>query len=139
MTWATASVIGPVLGGVFTGMADWGWRFCFIVNIPVGFTAILGLCLFLHLESPTIGLVEGLKRVDWFGTIFIVVGVVLFLVGLEFGGIDHPWGSPIIVCFLTFGIAFTIGFIIIEWKCAKFPIMPLRFHPPPAASKSLLH
>jgi MFS family permease len=68
MTWAVASAIGPVLGGVFTGMAGWGWRFCFIINIPVGFVGILGLYLFLHLQSPTISLMEGLKRVDWLGT-----------------------------------------------------------------------
>jgi MFS family permease len=67
MTWAAASAIGPVLGGVFTGMSHWGWRFCFIINIPIGFIAILGLYLFLHLQSPTITLASGLRRVDWLG------------------------------------------------------------------------
>ena len=61
----------------------------FIINILVDFTAILGLHLFLHLESPTIGVVKGLKWVNWFGTIFIIIGVILFLIGLEFGGIAH--------------------------------------------------
>ncbi|KAF8544275.1 major facilitator superfamily domain-containing protein [Trichophaea hybrida] len=126
MTWAIASAIGPVLGGVFTGMAGWGWRFCFIINIPVGFVAILGLYLFLHLQSPTIGLVEGLKRVDWLGTIFIVAGVILFLLGLEFGGVMHPWNSALVVCFLLFGLLFLLCFLIVEWKFATLPIMPLR-------------
>ena len=71
MTWAVASAIGPVLGGVFTGMADWGWRFCFIINVPVGFCAIIGLLLFLNLESPKVTLAAGLKRVDWLGTYFL--------------------------------------------------------------------
>ncbi|KAI5815439.1 major facilitator superfamily domain-containing protein, partial [Pyronema omphalodes] len=126
MTWAAASAVGPVLGGVFTGMAKWGWRFCFIINIPVGFIAILGLVCFLHLESPTISLWDGLKRVDWLGTSCIVTGVILFLLALEFGGISHPWNSPIILCFLIFGIALLIFFVFVEYRIAALPVMPLR-------------
>ena len=68
MTWGFASAIGPVLGGVFTQMAPWGWRFCFIVNIPIGLFTIVMLYLFLHLQSPTITIRDGLKRVYWIGT-----------------------------------------------------------------------
>lgn len=126
MTWAAASAIGPVLGGVFTGMASWGWRFCFIINIPMGFIAILGLYLFLHLQSPTISLGAGIKRVDWLGTFLIVTGVILFLVGLEFGGLTHPWGSPIVVCFLAVGVLLMLLFLLVEYRFASQPIMPLR-------------
>lgn len=126
MTWAAASAIGPVLGGVFTGMAGWGWRFCFIINIPMGVIAILGLYLFLHLRSPTITLSAGIKRVDWLGTFLIVAGVVFFLVGLEFGGLTRPWGSPLVVCFLVFGILFFALFLVVEHRFAEHPIMPLR-------------
>ncbi|KAA8893475.1 MFS multidrug transporter-like protein [Sphaerosporella brunnea] len=126
MTWAAASAIGPVLGGVFTGMAHWGWRFCFIINIPIGLLAITGLYLFLHLKSPTLTLTAGLKRVDWLGTACIVSGVILFLLGLELGGVAHPWNSAIVVCFLVFGILLIISFIIVEWKFAALPLMPLR-------------
>lgn len=65
LTWAFASAIGPVLGGVFTEKAT--WRLCFWINIPIGVIAILGLVIFLHLESPRISFSEGLLRVDWLG------------------------------------------------------------------------
>lgn len=65
LTWAFASAIGPVLGGVFTQKVT--WRLCFWINLPIGVIAILGLVVFLHLESPQITVVEGLKRVDWIG------------------------------------------------------------------------
>lgn len=67
MTWAFAAAIGPVLGGVFTEMAPWGWRFCFILNIPIGIFTLIMLYLFLNLKSPSITLMEGLIRVDWIG------------------------------------------------------------------------
>ncbi|TGZ81959.1 MFS general substrate transporter [Ascodesmis nigricans] len=129
MTWAIASSVGPVLGGVFTGMARWGWRFCFIINIPVGLVAMTGITMFLHLHSPKLGIREGLKRVDWLGTASIVSGTVLFLVGLESGGVHHPWSSPLVLCLLIFGLLLFFLFILIEWKFAAAPIIPLRlFH-----------
>jgi MFS family permease len=143
MTWAAASAIGPVLGGVFTEMSSWGWRFCFIINIPIGFIAILGLYLFLHLQSPTITLAAGLRRVDWLGifsrsprflppgltktgTFCVVSGVILFLLGLEFGGMTYPWRSAPVICLIVFGLLFLVAFILIEWKFAALPLMPLR-------------
>jgi len=126
MTWAAASAIGPVLGGVFADMGSWGWRFCFIINIPMGFIAILGLSLFLHLRSPTITLSAGLKQVDWLGTFLIVAGVIFFLVGLEFGGLTYPWGSPLVVCLIVFGVLLAALFLLVEHKFAEHPIMPLR-------------
>lgn len=65
LTWAFASAIGPVLGGVFTEKVT--WRLCFWINLPIGIVAILGLVVFLHLESPKVTVSEGLKRVDWLG------------------------------------------------------------------------
>lgn len=129
MTWAFASAIGPVLGGVFTGMAPWGWRFCFIINIPTGLAAMTAIQIFLHLQSPKITIRDGLKRIDWAGTFLIISGTLLFLIGLEFGGVQHPWNSPIIVSFITIGLLLLVAFLLVEWKHATNPIIPLRlFH-----------
>lgn len=53
-------------------------------------------------------------------------GTVLFLLGLEFGGVSHPWDSSLVLCFLIFGLALIGAFLYVEWKVAKLPIMPLR-------------
>lgn len=71
LTWAFASAIGPVLGGVFTEKVT--WRLCFWINLPIGVIAILGLVIFLHLESPKVTVSEGLKRVDWLGKLLSIV------------------------------------------------------------------
>ena len=60
------------------------------------------------------------------GSLFIVTGTVLFLLGLEFGGVQKPWSSPIVVCFILFGLLVMIAFAFVEWKQAKYPIMPIR-------------
>ncbi|PUU82519.1 major facilitator superfamily domain-containing protein [Tuber borchii] len=124
LTWAFASAIGPVLGGVFTEKVT--WRLCFWINVPIAVVAMVGLICFLHLESPKITMKEGLKRVDWLGITLVASGTVLFLLGLELGGVSHPWDSPIVICFILFGLLILCSFVYVEWKVAKLPIMPTK-------------
>jgi Na+/melibiose symporter-like transporter len=50
----------------------------------------------------------------------------MFLFGLEYGGVSYPWSSATVVCLLVFGLI-TIGlFFLIEWKVAKYPLIPLH-------------
>jgi len=80
----------------------------------------------LDLQTPKTPLWEGLKAIDWLGALTIVGGTLMFLFGLEFGGVTHPWNSPTVICLIVFGV-FTIGlFVLNEWKLARYPIMPLR-------------
>ncbi|RPA96175.1 MFS general substrate transporter [Choiromyces venosus 120613-1] len=124
LTWAFASAIGPVLGGVFTEKVT--WRLCFWINVPIAVLAMISLICFLHLQSPKITVKDGLKRVDWLGITLVASGTVLFLLGLEFGGVSHPWNSPIVICFVVFGILILCAFVYVEWKVAKLPIMPIK-------------
>lgn len=87
---------------------------------------MIGLILFLHLDSPRIPLWQGLKMVDWIGSLACLVGTVLFLVSLELGGIYYSWSSPLVISFLVGGIAILAGFVWIEYKHAVHPLMPLR-------------
>ena len=36
-----ASAIGPVLGGVLVGLAPWGWRLAFLINLPLAVAVVL--------------------------------------------------------------------------------------------------
>ncbi|RFU33813.1 hypothetical protein B7463_g2577, partial [Scytalidium lignicola] len=123
MVWAFASAIGPILGGLFTQKVSWRW--CFYINLPITGTVIIALVLFLHLHNPKTPVWDGLKAVDWLGTLTIVGGTLMLLLGLEFGGVFDPWGSARVVCLIVFGIVTTGIFIIIEWKVARYPVMPL--------------
>jgi EmrB/QacA subfamily drug resistance transporter len=124
MVWAFASAVGPILGGVFTEKASWRW--CFYVNLPITGTAFVVLFFYLHLDNPRTPVWAGLKAVDWTGSLAIVGGTLMLLLGLEFGGVTYPWSSAMVVCLIVFGILVAGLFVLNEWKFAKYPVMPLR-------------
>lgn len=123
--WAASSVLGPVLGGVFTESAG-GWRWVFYFSLPVGGVAGIFIAVFLRLPRPEGSLMEKLKRIDVVGTFILVVGLVMVLLALSFGGVDYPWKSATVVCLLAFGVVAIGVFVLVEWKVPAEPIMPLR-------------
>ncbi|RDW61660.1 MFS multidrug transporter-like protein [Coleophoma crateriformis] len=124
MTWALASALGPVLGGVFTEKVSWRW--CFYINLPITGTVTILLFFFLKLDSPRTPVWDGLKAVDWVGSLTVVGGTLMLLLGLELGGVSFSWGSPTVVCLIVFGVVVTGLFVLNEWKLAKYPVMPTR-------------
>ncbi|ORY55845.1 major facilitator superfamily-domain-containing protein [Pseudomassariella vexata] len=127
MVWAIASAIGPVLGGVFTEKISWRW--CFYVNLPICGAGFAILVFVLKLHNPRTTLREGLAAIDWLGSILIIGGTLMFLFGLEFGGIIYAWNSPTVICLLVFSVATISVFFLVEHKLAKYPVIPLRlFH-----------
>ncbi|KAG9837752.1 DNA repair protein RAD50, partial [Aureobasidium melanogenum] len=122
--WALASAIGPVIGGVFTEKVTWRW--CFYINLPLDGAALVIIFFFLDLKTPRTPLWEGLKAIDWTGALLVIGGVLMFLFGLEYGGVTYPWDSATVLCLIIIGV-FTMGlFVINEWKFATSPVMPLR-------------
>ena len=84
------------------------------------------LLLFLDVHNPQTGVVDGLKRIDWFGSLSITALVVMVLLGLDFGGATFPWDSPKVICLIAFGALMSVFFVFSEMRLAKAPIMPLR-------------
>ncbi|KAI1077297.1 MFS general substrate transporter [Whalleya microplaca] len=124
MVWSIASAIGPILGGVFTSEVTWRW--CFWINLPISGLGFFVLLFVLKLHNPGTSMKDGLAAVDWLGSLLIIGGTLMFLFGLEFGGITFPWNSATTICLIVFGI-FTVGlFILVEKKFAKYPVIPLR-------------
>lgn len=94
--------------------------------VPITGTAFIILFFFLHLDNPRTPVWDGLKAVDWAGSLTIVGGTLMVLLGLEFGGITYPWGSPTVICLIVFGFVVASLFVLNEWKFARYPVMPLR-------------
>ncbi|KAG9242521.1 MFS multidrug transporter-like protein [Calycina marina] len=124
MVWALASALGPILGGLFTEKVSWRW--CFYINLPITGTVTLLLFFFLQLDTPKTPVWDGLKAVDWAGSLLVVGGTLMVLLGLEFGGVSFPWKSATVICLIVCGAAVMGLFILNEGKFARYPIMPIR-------------
>ncbi|GES57546.1 MFS drug transporter [Aspergillus terreus] len=123
-TWAIAGALGPIIGGAFTTNVTWRW--CFYLNLPIGGVSFVILFFFLKIESGKTPLLAGLRAIDWSGTLLIIGGTVMFLFGLEFGGVSYPWASPTVICLIIFGIVTWVVAMLNEWKVARYPVIPLR-------------
>jgi MFS family permease len=102
------------------------YRWCFYINLPFDGLAFIIILLFLDIETPKTPLRAGLKAVDWLGSLTLVGGVIMLLLGLEFGGITHPWDSATVLCLIIFAVVVIALFFVIEWRIAPYPLMPLE-------------
>lgn len=93
--------------------------------MPLDGIALAITFFFLEIHTPKTPLLAGLRAIDWLGCVAIVVGTVMFLLGLEYGGTSFPWSSPTVICLIVFGLVVLSIFIIIEWKVSRYPVMPL--------------
>jgi EmrB/QacA subfamily drug resistance transporter len=110
-----ASIIGPALGGWITD--QWNWRWIFYINLPVAAVALIGIVLTL----PT---VRGEKqpKVDWLGSLLMVLGLMPLLLAFTWAGSTYPWFSPVIIGLFAASLAFLALFILAERR-AEEPIL----------------
>jgi multidrug resistance protein len=84
--WAVSAVSGPAVGGVLVSYA--GWRWIFLVNLPLGLVASGMLRRYLHEQVSTVA-----ARIDWPGAAGILLTAGLLLVALVQGGTAWSWSS----------------------------------------------
>ncbi len=120
-----SSVIGPLVGGVLSGAPQilfiTGWRWVFLINVPIGAAALLMVLAFLHL--PRFGTRS--VRIDWWGATAVIATLVPLLLVAEQGR-TWGWGSAgSIACYVVGGLGL-IGFLIAETLMKDDAIIPLK-------------
>lgn len=83
------------------------------------------LLIFLDVHNPRTSMIDGVKAIDWFGSLSILGLTLMLLLGLQFGGATFPWKSPQVICLVIFGALMSGFFIFSEKHLARYPLMPL--------------
>ncbi|RAH73923.1 MDR family MFS transporter [Aspergillus aculeatinus CBS 121060] len=124
------SICGASLGGSIVDSV--GWRWCFLLQVPVGLLALLTGHLVLQLPAPTRYLEErhGFRTiwrlVDISGACALILGLSTQLVGLSLGGNELPWTNVWVIISLVASVAFLAVFILIEGRTSAVPLIPPR-------------
>ncbi len=121
----TASVLGPVLGGFFAGSSSiltiTGWRWVFLVNVPIGIVALYVVWRTLNLPNT-----HRPARIDWVGVGALFICLVPLLVVAEQGQ-KWGWGSGTSLACYALGIVGLVLFILAEHRMGDDALIPLRF------------
>jgi EmrB/QacA subfamily drug resistance transporter len=113
---ASASIIGPAVGGFIVDNASWRW--VFFVNLPVGGLALVVISLTMPRRAPLTA-----HAIDWLGAGILAAGTGALLLGLVWGGRQYAWGSGHVVVALAGSVVLLAAFALIERRVAE-PILP---------------
>ncbi len=76
--------------------------------------------------QPRTPVLKGLKAIDWLGSVLVMGGALMVLLGLDLGNVTYPWSSATVISLLLSGAAVIGLFLYNEHKLAGNPIIPLR-------------
>ncbi|MHA3835492.1 MDR family MFS transporter [Terrabacter sp. AAH1] len=120
----TSSVLGPVIGGFFAGqdtlLGVTGWRWVFLVNVPIAVAALVVVTRTLHLRHHRLD-----HRIDYWGAVSLAVALVPLLIVAEQGR-EWGWGSGTSILCYVIGAVGLVAFFIIERAMGEEALLPLR-------------
>ncbi|MEV8456068.1 MDR family MFS transporter [Streptomyces sp. NPDC052095] len=113
-----STVVGPLLGGLFTDHLSWRWAF--YVNVPIAIAVVVA-------AARTIPAVKSAGRpvIDYLGIAMVTVGASALILATSWGGNEYAWGSPVILGLFAGGLVALVLFCLVEFRAAE-PMLPMR-------------
>ncbi|MFI9155008.1 MDR family MFS transporter [Streptomyces sp. NPDC053367] len=113
-----STVVGPLLGGLFTDHLSWRWAF--YVNVPIAVVVVLA-------AARTIPVVKSATRpvIDYLGIALVAAGASALILATSWGGNEYAWGSGVIIGLFVGGLLALGLFCFVETRAAQ-PMLPMR-------------
>jgi EmrB/QacA subfamily drug resistance transporter len=120
----TSSVLGPVVGGFLAGQSTilgiTGWRWVFLVNVPIGIVSLALVGRTLHLPHT-----RREHKIDYQGALALIVALVPLLIVAEQGR-EWGWASGRAWASYVIGAVGIVWFVIAERRIGDDALLPLR-------------
>ncbi|MDI3403968.1 MDR family MFS transporter [Streptomyces cavernicola] len=113
-----STVVGPLLGGLFTDHLSWRWAF--YVNVPIAILVVIA-------AAKTIPSVRSAARpvIDYLGIALVAAGSSALILATSWGGNEYAWGSGVIIGLFAGGAVALALFCLVEGRAAE-PMLPMR-------------
>ncbi|OLT26321.1 multidrug MFS transporter [Nocardiopsis sp. CNR-923] len=120
MVLGVSTVLGPLVGG-FLVDSPLGWRWCFLITVPLAVVAFAVIQVMLDLPARP----RRSTPVDWLGAGLVFSAASTLIVLLSLGGTQIPWTSPTALALGAGSLLLTVAAALVERRAAD-PIIPTR-------------
>jgi EmrB/QacA subfamily drug resistance transporter len=110
---------GVLLGGVITDLLSWRW--ILFINVPIGLLAAFAAQRFITESKRPMSS----RDFDLTGALAATIGLSLLVLGIVRTD-QTGWGSAPTLAIIAAGIVLLAGFVLVEGRFARAPLMPLR-------------
>ena len=118
------NAIGPFIAAGF--IEHLSWRKFYFTLFPIILCATISVFKIVPYTKPDNTMKEKLKNVDYFGFLSSSIAIIFLLIPISGGGSTFEWNSAFTIAMLTIGGTFVLVFLLVEYKVAKLPMVPLR-------------